>query len=72
MRPSRKKGGFTLVELMAALVAGLVAITAIYAVGSSSARHFQEQQRIAQTQMALRMAMSQLRVDIQRAGLFGT
>jgi prepilin-type N-terminal cleavage/methylation domain-containing protein len=72
MRPSSRKGGFTLIELMAALVAGLVAISAIYAVSSGSARHFQEQQRIAQTQMSLRMAMAQLRADIQRAGLYGT
>ncbi len=71
-RPRSRTRGFTLIELMAALVAGLVAISAIYAVSSGSAKHFHEQQRIAQTQMSLRMAMAQLRADIQRAGLFGT
>ncbi len=72
MSGRRGREGFSLVELMAALVAGLVAISAIYAVSSGSARHFHEQQRIAQTQMSLRMATTQLRADIARAGLFGT
>ena len=64
--------GFTLLELMVALVAGLVAITAIYYVGGASSQHFHEQQRITQTQMSVRMAMEQLRRDIARAGFFGT
>ncbi len=64
--------GFTLVELMVAMTAGLIAITAIYTVASASSRHFHEQQRIAQTQSAVRLAMDQLRQDLQRAGFLGT
>lgn len=64
--------GFTLLEMMVALTAGFLAITGIYYLGGASSRHFQEQQRIAQTQMSLRMAMTQLRTDISRAGFFGT
>lgn len=71
-RARRAAEGFTLLELMVALVAGLTAITSIYFVGAASTRHFHEQQRIAQTQMGLRMAMEQLRRDIQRAGFLGT
>lgn len=68
----RTRAGFTLLELMVALVAGIIAITAIYAVSAGSTRHFHEQQRIAQTQMALRMATQQLRDDLEKAGVFGT
>ncbi|MFW6050784.1 MAG: PilW family protein [Myxococcota bacterium] len=72
MTRNRRQAGFTLVELMVALVAGAIAIMTIYFVGAASSRHFQEQQRIAQTQMSLRMAMEQVRRDIQRAGFLGT
>ncbi|MCA9616172.1 MAG: prepilin-type N-terminal cleavage/methylation domain-containing protein, partial [Myxococcales bacterium] len=61
-----REAGFTLLELMVALVAGLVAILAVYYVSSASARHFHEQQRVAQTQTSIRMAMQQLRRDIGR------
>ncbi len=64
-----KTGGFTLLELMVALVAGLIAISAIYYVGAASSRFFHEQQRISQTQMSVRMAAEQLRDDIERAGM---
>ncbi len=64
--------GFTLIELMVAMTAGLIAITAIYTVASASSRHFHEQQRLAQTQSAVRLAMEQLRRDLQRAGFLGT
>ncbi len=69
---NKSRAGFTLVEMMVALVAGAMAITSIYFISASSSRHFHEQQRIAQSQMALRMAMNQLRRDIERAGYLGT
>lgn len=68
----RRQAGFTLLEMMAALVAGLIAIGSIYTLSSASSKHFHEQQRISQTQMALRMAMSRLTSDIARAGFGGT
>lgn len=64
--------GFTLLELLVALVAGLIAIVAVYYVSSASSRHFHEQQRVAQAQTAVRMAMQQIRRDVARAGLFST
>ena len=39
-RPSRRRGGFTLIELMVALVAGLIAVTATYYVGSAASRRW--------------------------------
>jgi hypothetical protein len=54
------------------MAAGTLAISSIYFVSAASSRHFQEQQRIAQTQMATRMAMEQLRRDVSRAGFLGT
>lgn len=68
---ARARAGFTLLELMVALTAGIIVIGIIYFVGAASARHFHEQQRIAQTQMNVRMAMEQLRRDIERAGFLG-
>ncbi len=64
--------GFTLLELMVALVAGAIAITSIYFVSSASSRHFHEQQRIAQSQMNLRTAAAQIRRDFSRAGYLGS
>jgi prepilin-type N-terminal cleavage/methylation domain-containing protein len=72
MTRSARTAGFTLVEMMVALVAGAMAVTSIYFVSASSSRHFQEQQRVAQTQMSLRMAMEQIRRDFSRAGYLGT
>lgn len=71
-RRTDRRAGFTLIELMVALVAGLVVISAAYYIGGASARHFAEQQRIGQTQTAVRMAMMQLEADIERAGLHGS
>ena len=71
-RQRDRRAGFTLIELMVALVAGLVVISAAYFIGGASARHFAEQQRIGQTQTAVRMAMMQLESDIERAGLHAT
>jgi prepilin-type N-terminal cleavage/methylation domain-containing protein len=72
MKRASRREGFTLIELMVALVTGLIAVSALYALTAGSARHLQEQQRVAQAQMSLRMAVPRLRGDLARAGLFGT
>ncbi len=71
-RPRARRAGFTLIELLVALAAGLLVITSVYFLSAASSRHFHEQQRIAQTQMSLRMAMAQVRTDVERAGFLGT
>lgn len=67
-----RKSGFTLIELMVAMVIGLMAITSVYALGSAMSKQFYEEQRLATSQGASRVAIMELRRDISRAGLFGT
>lgn len=63
-----RRAGFTLLELMVALVIGALVIISMMTLGSASQRHFQEQQRIGVTQRSVRRAMDRLRRDIGRAG----
>jgi prepilin-type N-terminal cleavage/methylation domain-containing protein len=69
---SVNKSGFTLIELMVAMVIGLTAITSVYSLGSAMSKQFYEEQRLATAQGASRVAIMELRRDISRAGLFGT
>ena len=69
--PHRRTGGFTLIELMIALVAGSLVIVSVYSISGSSARLFSAQQHIAQLQMNVRFGMERLRRDIGRAGFGG-
>ncbi|MFO0694415.1 MAG: prepilin-type N-terminal cleavage/methylation domain-containing protein [Polyangiales bacterium] len=69
-KSARRREGFTLIELMVALVAGIIAVGSVYALSAGSSRHFQDQQRIATTQTSVRMAMEQVRADIERAGFY--
>jgi len=66
------RSGFTLVELMIALVAGAFAVAAVYYLNGVSSRAFSEQMRVSDTQMSLRSAMEQLRRDFTRAGYLAT
>ncbi len=67
-----RNGGFTLIELMVAMVVGLMAITSVYSLGSAMSKQFYEEQRLATSQGTSRVAILELRRDISRAGLFGT
>lgn len=71
-RRHESESGFTLIELMVALVAGLIAISSVYTISKASSQNFHEQQRISQAQMATRMAVEQIRLDVQRAGFLGS
>jgi prepilin-type N-terminal cleavage/methylation domain-containing protein len=64
--------GFTLVELMIAMIAGTVTITAAYYLGSASSRNFNHQMRVTETQSSIRSAMDQIRRDVTRAGFLAT
>lgn len=70
--PQRATAGFSLVELMVALLAGTLVVSSVYIVGAGSARYFQHQNRLSHTQMALRTGMEILRKDIARAGFMGS
>ena len=67
-----RKSGFTLIELMVAMVVGLTAITSVYSLGSAMSKQFYEEQRVATSQGTSRMAIMELRRDVSRAGLFGS
>jgi prepilin-type N-terminal cleavage/methylation domain-containing protein len=71
-RSARRRAGFTLIELMVALTIAAMVIGTVYAISGWSARHFQEQQRIAQLQLGTRLAMDRIRRDIDRAGAMAT
>jgi prepilin-type N-terminal cleavage/methylation domain-containing protein len=69
---SGRAAGFTLLELMVALGVGGIAITSIYAIAASTTRQFRQQEQVANTQSAVRFAMTQLKRDIGRAGYLST
>lgn len=71
-RLRRSSAGFTIVELMVALTAGLIAIGGIYAFTQNSTRYFTQQTSIMETQQAVRVAFERLRRDIARAGFGGS
>lgn len=67
-----RKSGFTLIELMVAMVVGLTAVTSMYSLGSAMSKQFYQEQRTAVTQGTARVAIMELRRDISRAALFGS
>jgi prepilin-type N-terminal cleavage/methylation domain-containing protein len=67
----RARLGFTLVELMVAMLIGLMVVGAAYYISRSTGRTFAEQLRRAETQLTLRSAVELLRRDISRAGFGG-
>lgn len=68
----KRQRGFTLIELMVAMVIGLTAITSVYGLGSAMSKQFYEEQRVATSQGSSRIAIMELRRDISRAGLYGS
>ncbi len=68
----KKKSGFTLIELMVAMVISLIAVSSIYSLGAAMSKQFYEEQRVATSQGTSRIAILELRRDISRAGLFGS
>jgi len=64
--------GFTLVELMVSMVAGLIVAMAVVGLSREVTNTFHEESRIATTEMGLRMAADRLRSDLQRAGFGAT
>ncbi len=68
----RSASGFTLVELMLALVAGLMVAMAVMGVSKEATNTFHEEVRVSGAEMALRVAMERLRMDLQRAAFMST
>ncbi len=64
----KQRAGFTLVELMIAMVAGAFVVAGVYYLNGISARTYAQQTSVADAQMSLRSAMEQIRRDVARAG----
>src|SRR5262249_34888701 len=67
-----ESGGFTLVELTVALVAGLIVGMAVVGISKEVTNTFHEEQRTAAAEMQLRTAMDRIRADLQRAAYMTT
>lgn len=71
-RRRRSLAGFTLVELMISLVAGLIVSIAVIGLAKTSTRTFYEQARTATAQATTRAASERLRNDLLRAAYMST
>lgn len=67
-RHRRAARGYTLVELLVAMLITSITVVALYQVSRSATETFNQQQRAAEMQLRLRFAMETLRADIARAG----
>jgi len=64
--------GFTLIELVISLVAGLMVAMAVMGVSKEATTTFHEEVRVAGAEMGLRIAAERLRLDLQRASFMVT
>lgn len=66
---TRRRGrwGFSLVEMMTAMTIGSMVVAVVYSLGGATARNFETQGRLSNTQTAVRMAFDRVRQDFQRA-----
>ena len=64
--------GFTLIELMVSLIAGLFVAMAVVALSGEATNTFHEEARTASAELSLRTAVERLRSDLQRAAFMGT
>jgi type II secretory pathway pseudopilin PulG len=71
-RSTRSSRGFTLVELMISMAAGIMVALAVVALSREATNVFQDETRIAGAEMQLRSAMDRLRNDVQRASFMST
>lgn len=69
---ARRSRGFTLVELVISLVAGLIVAMAVMGVSKEATNTFHEEVRVAGAEMGLRIAMERIRLDLGRAAFMGT
>ena len=67
-----KQAGFTLVELLVSLAAGLAVVMSVVALGRDATTNFHQEMRVASAQMTQRLAAQRMRSDFERAGFMGT
>jgi Tfp pilus assembly protein PilW len=68
----RHQAGFTMVELIVSLLAGLIVATGIVALSREATNSFHEEARSSVAEAAMRTAIDRLRADLQRAGYMST
>ncbi|HWU78091.1 MAG TPA: PilW family protein [Rhodanobacter sp.] len=71
MRPIKSSGGFTLIELMIAMLLGLIVIAGVTAVFLAGQRSYRTNQALAEVQDSSRIAFEIMARDIRDAGLTG-
>jgi prepilin-type N-terminal cleavage/methylation domain-containing protein len=64
--------GFTLIELMVSMLAGLFVAMAVVSLSTQATNTFHEEARTASSEMTLRTAIERLRADLQRAAYMST
>jgi prepilin-type N-terminal cleavage/methylation domain-containing protein len=70
--PRSDPRGFTLVELMVAITAGLFVAVASFALAKQGSKFFQQEARVANAQFSATLGFDRLRADIARAGFLTT
>ncbi len=68
----RARRGYTLIELLLSVLLTSIVVSALFAVSRTASNTFGQQQRTAEMQLRLRIAMEQIRADISRAGYMAT
>ncbi len=71
-RTRRHSRGFTLIELMVSLIAGLFVSLAVVGLATQATNIFHEEARTASSEMSLRTAVERLRSDLSRAGFMAS
>jgi prepilin-type N-terminal cleavage/methylation domain-containing protein len=72
LRRPRRARGFTLIELMIAMVAGLTVALAAFALARNATSFFQYEARISATQLSASLGMTRLTTDLQHAGFLSS
>lgn len=69
---AHRSRGFTLVELMVAVVGGLIVSIVVFALARDGSRFYRHEARIADAMMSTLIGFDRLRADIARAGFLST
>ncbi len=71
-RSLRASRGFTLIELMIAMVAAMMVTMSAFLLSKGASRFFQNEARVSTAQLAVSMGMNRLVADIQRASFMAS
>lgn len=69
---ARRSRGFTMVELLAAMAAGMMVAMGAFTFARAATRSFQQEARVANATSAVLLGFRRLSADVQRAGFLAT